>query len=518
MRKLLPAERPRWYGLKEDPKHVDKECGYTPQTSDITDSRANRDITEAWNGKPCFALNKTKDPRTISIGDLKLISPLQIGGGSFPEGGILPAQAAGIPWIPGSSVRGSLLHYLREHWDRIPANEQAFWRTLLNENQTAWLPRKIRFENLFLEKSNLKPYPLNPQQPWQVFNQRDPKLGVQWQIPAGEGMNAPKYALNITLKEIPTEEQKSWVTQRMKEMLRHQGLGRGIHAGFGRIAERIPVGQWTIELQGMKPCVQQHKVESGQVTQQGQYRWSPQVLRANLRGWFTRLALPLLGIQNTERLTNKIFGGLGCPADLVLCSYKASDPLPALSIEDGLANGYANIPARDAHETWGIQVECNEPFQPLIGDLLNLAQQLGGLGPGWRRPPHQLTSFRGFRGSQFTLRNVKPLPLAPLIDSLKVQIRSLAGQYGIPVLSQPYLGTGCIFSIWESEDRKAWMEIVHGVCSTKTNPRPDWCGSSEHRPSGYSVRELKDRCRITVLDPDVVPTLKDIGFQQIWSA
>jgi len=42
MRKLLPAERPRWYGL-----HVDKECGYTPQTSDITDSRANRDITEA---------------------------------------------------------------------------------------------------------------------------------------------------------------------------------------------------------------------------------------------------------------------------------------------------------------------------------------------------------------------------------------------------------------------------------------------------------------------------------------
>lgn len=97
MRKLLPAERPRWYGLKEDPKHVDKECGYTPQTSDITDSRANRDITEAWNGKPCFALNKTKDPRTISIGDLKLISPLQIGGGSFPEGGILPAQAAGIP-------------------------------------------------------------------------------------------------------------------------------------------------------------------------------------------------------------------------------------------------------------------------------------------------------------------------------------------------------------------------------------------------------------------------------------
>lgn len=519
LRPLLPTQRSRWYGVKKHPEDPNRECGYTPQTSDIPDKPENRDITHAWNGKPFATFQNTADPHTVSIPDLKLISPLQIGGGSFPEGGILPAQVAGIPWIPGSSIRGSFLHYLRQNWQNIPAEEQAFWETLLNDDHTAWLPKKIRFENLFLDRSHLKPYPLNAQQSWQVFGEANRNLGVQWQLPADVTMNAPKYTLNITLKEIPTQAQKTWIIQRVKEMLRSQGLGRGIHAGFGRMAERIPTtGQWEIHLQGMKPCVQPHIIHHGRVEQTGQYRWSPQVLRANLRGWFTRLALPLLGRENTEKLTNQIFGGLGCPADLVLCSFRTTDRLPDLSMEDKLANGYANIPAHDAHETWAIRVECNDRFQPLIGNLLNLAQQLGGLGPGWRRPPHQLTRFRGFRGSQFTIKNVAPLPLTELINALNNQIRNLAGEYHIPLLGQPYRGMGCIVSIWESEEPDAWMDIVHGVCRTENNPgRPAWCGDSQHRPSGYAVKKLADRCRITVFDPDVEPTLRQEQFNRVWS-
>lgn len=524
-RLLLPAERPRWYGLKDNPKHVDQEKGWTPQTNDIVQKKdqrsTNRNILEAWNGKPIHSPSKTKDPNTISITDLKLISPLQIGGGSFPEGGILPAQVSGIPWIPGSSIRGSLLHYLRQNWHHIPPEEQAFWATLTNPTHTAWLPKKIRFECVYLDKSQLKPFPLNAQQSWQVFGEPNKHLGVQWQVPADVGMNAAKYTLNITLKETPTPDQKNWITQRMQEMLRYQGLGRGIHAGFGRMATGIPRGQWEIRLQGMKPCIQNHSPNKDD--QEGQYRWSPQVLRANLRGWFMRLALPSLGKQGAEALTNRIFGGLGCPAALILCSYKTESKLPPLLIPEGKRDGYVNIPASIAHETWEIQVECNEPFQELIGDLLNLAQQLGGLGPGWRRPPHVLSRFNGFRGSQFTLlaksKAVDLIPLRELLPRLEQKIRDLALTHGIPVLQQPYLGMGCIFSIWESKDKepKAWIEIVHRVCSTGASPRPDWCGNSESRPSGYSVREFQDRCRITVLDPKVAPTtLKQKGFQQVW--
>jgi hypothetical protein len=329
-------------------------------------------------------------------------------------------------------------------------------------------------------------------------------------------MNAPKYTLKITLKYPPTPQQKEWITTRAKEMLLHQGLGRGIHIGFGRLAERIPTGQWTLHLSGMKPCVQQHVIQGRQTIQQGEYRWNPQVLRANLRGWFLRLALPHFGREHSEQLTSRIFGGLGCPADLILCSYKLSDPLPPLKIDDGLSNGYANIPHRDAHETWGIRVECNQPFQPLIGDLLNLAQQLGGLGPGWRRPPHQLTSFRGFRGSQFEIKDVSPLPLQELLDRLNQQILDLARNYNIPQIAARYEGPGCLYSVWESQDHKAWTEIVHGICSTKNTAKPEWCGSSERRPSGYSVKQYKDRCWITVLDPDVIPALQDHEFDQIW--
>lgn len=109
-----------------------------------------------------------------------------------------------------------------------------------------------------------------------------------------------------------------------------------------------------------------------------------------------------------------------------------------------------------------------------------------------------------------------PVPLTELIPRLTQQIQDLAQKYGIPVLQQPYRGAGQVFSIWESQTSRAWMELVHGVCSTSANPRPDWCGSSEFRPSGYSVREIEDRCRITVLDPDVVPELVNMGFQQVW--
>ncbi|MCS6782536.1 MAG: RAMP superfamily CRISPR-associated protein [Gloeomargarita sp. SKYG98] len=531
-RPLLPTHRPRWYGLKVDLNHPDRERGYTPQTADITDNQANRDITQAWNGRFLTTPSPINPTHTVSIGNLKLISPLQIGGGSFPEGGILPAQVAGIPWIPGSSIRGSLLHYLRKHWHHLPPDEQAFWQTLTNAHQTAWLPRKIRFECIYLDKSQLKAFPLNldksqlkafplnPQQPWQIFNERDSRLGIQWQLPADVGINAATYTFNITLRAKLEPQHKSWISQRIQEMLRYQGLGRGTHAGFGRMAERIPQGQWQIHLQGMKPCVQPHIVQQGKVLQQGRYRWSPQVLRANLRGWFMRLALPLLGRDGADRLTNKIFGGLGCPAALILCSYKTPALLPKLSIPDGRKDGYANIPSSEAHETWEIQVECNEPFRELIGDLLNLAQQLGGLGPGWRRPPHRLARFNGFRGSQFTLlANSQPVPavaLPELISRLQQQIRHLAETYKVRILAQPYQGVGQIYSIWESDEPTAWEAIVHDVCSTGANPRPSWCGNSQDRPSGYAVRQLADRCRITVFDPDVEPTLQEEGFRRVW--
>jgi CRISPR-associated protein Cmr6 len=354
---------------------------------------------------------------------------------------------------------------------------------------------------------------------------------VQWQVPPTEvtGKSSKpttrfnQFPFQVVLKgdptklptiHPPTQQQLEWLRLRLTEMLKEQGIGRGTHSGFGRLGEDIPKGTWVLELTGMKPCIQQHK--KGE-KQEGLYRWSPQVLRANLRGHFMRLALNVLVREHAEDLTNKIWGGLKSPAQLTLTSYLKD------RIEDkDTPEGYKNIPAKTAHETWVIHVQTDKRFELLIGRLLEFASRMGGLGPGWRRPPHKLERFGGFRGSQFTVKTDQAeSALSDLIKHLLADIKSRAQEYGLRVnASQAVPG---IVSIWQGE-KEQWNELVHGVCRSKDNPRhpnpgrPPWCGDSEKRPSGYAVREHEDYCLVTVFDKAVEATLEGHKYERIWNS
>jgi len=501
----LPETLPKWYTVEPQ-----KNRGWTPQTSDIIRNNQNRDITNAWDGT--FTPLPTKNA-THTLKSLQVRTPIQVGGGSLPEGGILPAQIGGVPVIPGSSVRGALLSWLNTIWATIPNDEQAFWQTLLQADHSGWQPRKIRFETIWLR--DLKPFPLHAQQKWQLFDEKSKQLGVQWQVsPNPNTVNPDKFVLQVQLPQTPTPEQKAWLDNRLKEMLLQQGIGRGTASGFGRLSEHTPQGKWQLTLTGMKPCVQNHVPK---IKQTGEYRWSPQVLRANLRGYFHRLALSVLAPTQAQQLTDTIFGGLGCPAQLVLPSY-IQPILKTIKNDKVPKDGYANIPAKVAHEDWRIIVDCNDPFQDLIGHLLDLASRLGGLGPGWRRPPHELERFNGFRGSKFSIDDHTPdLDLATLIKTLKSQIKRLAQANNLSIpKTPPKPAPGHIVSIWQAPPQQ-WWDIVHGVCSTQNSKKPAWCGSSERRPSGYAIRQYETHCLATVFDPAVEDTLKAHGFDRIWS-
>lgn len=412
-----------------------------------------------------------------------------------------------MPCIPGSSVRGALLHWLRGRLDGFADEERAFWQGLLKPDRSGWQPRAIRFETIHLR--DLRPYPLHAQQSWQLYDQKSNKLGVQWQVSPQLKVNPDRFCLQVLLKDAPTADQKKWLKQRLEEMLWQQGIGRGGRSGFGRLSESMKYGHWEISLTGMKPCVQQHDLKK---KQQGKYRWSPQVLRANLRGLLTRLALREMTRENADRLTTRIFGGLGCPAALTLTSWLSGEPR-ALDVPQG----YANIPAAEAHKVWKIQVDCNEDFRDLIGDLLSLASRIGGLGPGWRRPPHKLTRFGGFRGSEFTVNQVDATEAtAVLMTRLRERVRTFAGQMGLRLQAPNGNVQGSIVSIWESKNAELWYDIVHGTCSTSAPNRPAWCGNSSDRPSGYAVRQFPDLCRVTVFDPAVEAELRQQGFQRVW--
>ncbi len=499
---LLPEELPKWYTVEEE-----KDRGWTPKTEDIIEGTGDPVTINAWDTKGSYC-PKNADAYTIRLDKLQIISPIQVGGGSFPEGGILPAQIGGVPCIPGSSIRGALLSWIQVKWAELDSEEQVFWQSLLASDRTHWLPRKIRFETILLK--NLKPYPLHAQQNWQLFDQKSNKLGIQWQVsPKPPSPNYDKFCLQVLLKNVCNNEQKTWLEKRLQEMLQCQGIGRGKASGFGRLAPKIPSGTWEIQLTGMKPCIQSHNPGRKQT---GQYRWTPQVLRANLRGYFTRLALSLFSHQTALELTNKIFGGLGCPARLILTSYLQSIPrMISKSSKD-----YTNIPASQAESTWVISVDCNKEFKPLIGGLLVLASRLGGLGPGWRRPPHTLQRFHGFRGSEFTVTpgNLEE-PLDELINCLRRLITQLGENYNWDAMSPPTVVPGCLISIWKGQVNQ-WHNIVHKVCSTTAQNRPQWCGSSENRPSGYAVRQYQDYCLITVFDQAVETTLTSQGFKSVW--
>ncbi|MFM6454924.1 MAG: RAMP superfamily CRISPR-associated protein, partial [Planktothrix sp.] len=299
----LPTELPKWYELQEG-----EEKGWTPKANQVDIP----EVRDAWNGKIYPEAGKNF---TVKLDRLQILSPIQVGGGSFPEGGILPAQIGGVPYIPGSSVRGSLLKYIRTIWSKIPNEEQQFWLTLLEPDLNGWQPLKIRFESILLK--DLKAFPLYAQQEWQIFDQKSNKLSLQWQVsPKPPHPNPDRFRLQVLLKNPPKPAEKTWLETRLKEMLERRGIGRGTASGFGRLATSIPTGKWELHLTGMKPCVRSHNQQ-----QTGQYRWSPQVLRATLRGYFIRFALDFLPRKQAELLTEKLFGGLGTLAKLRLTSY-----------------------------------------------------------------------------------------------------------------------------------------------------------------------------------------------------
>ena len=516
----LPTELPIWYQVKEG-----EEKGWSPQTSDIIQAPAkpeNKVIREAWYAKnnPTYTPQVRQNP-TLA---LQILTPIQVGGGSLPEGMILPAQIGGYPCIPGSSLKGALLNWVKSKWATLEDPEKNFWASLIQPDRSGWRPRAIRFQSIPL--SNLEPYPLNAQQSWQVFLEANKALSIQWQACPQEppSINPEKLGLQVILGQTSKPEEMQWLKARLREALEQQGVGRGKNSGFGRLAESIPNEFWKLELTGMKPGVQTHSPKDNI---QGKYRWSPQVLRANLRGWFMRLALAQLARKDAETLTDRIFGGFGSPARLKLVSYRVYAGKVVQknnNNQGGGGGGYANIPQTVANENWVIRVKCNEEFKPLAGQLLELAQRLGGLGPGWRRSPHVLTRFNGFRGSEFTTTtDYADRSLDDLLNTLNQSICTLAQEHHLRLNRPQALPTGAIHSIWKSDNKTQWEKIVHGVCSTKQREKlkvknesiPDWWGSTS-RPSSYSIRQHQDHCLITTFEAGVGQVLQQHNFKQIW--
>jgi hypothetical protein len=78
----------------------------------------------------------------------------------------------------------------------MTTEERGFWESLTADDRRSWQPCKIRFETIQLK--DLLPFPLHPQQCWQLFDQKSKKLAVQWQVsPKPPNSNADKFCLQV---------------------------------------------------------------------------------------------------------------------------------------------------------------------------------------------------------------------------------------------------------------------------------------------------------------------------------
>ena len=154
---------------------------------------------------------------------------------------------------------------------------------------------------------------------------------------------------------------------------------------------------------------------------------------------------------------------------------------------------------------------------------MSLASKLGGLGKGWRRPPHnkfkETINYDLYMGSSFSItpENTNS-SVQSLLENLKKQIGELAKNRGIKLVTFEEPPLGSIVSVWHS---MTWNgEIVHDICSTnkknrKGQKKPSWCGG-QNRPSGYAICDRGNYYIMTVFDRKIEEKLRE-SYSNVWT-
>ena len=173
---------------------------------------------------PCPPKNATH-----TLKSLQVRTPIQVGGGSLPEGGILPAQIGGVPVIPGSSgARCPAKAGSTPSGPPSPTTNKPSGKPSCRLTTAVGSPAKSRFGDHLAQRSQTLSPP-SPSKKWQLFDEKKQTAGrpvagfPQPQHP----VNPDKFVLQVQLPQTPTPEQKAWLDNRLKEMLLQQGIGRG---------------------------------------------------------------------------------------------------------------------------------------------------------------------------------------------------------------------------------------------------------------------------------------------------
>jgi CRISPR-associated protein Cmr6 len=301
----------------------------------------------------------------------------------------------GIPFIPGSSIKGLFLRLLKRKQNNPESVAGSIFEKYFAENKPEILRfhgaypvgdwgKKIPEQELQQKKEEKVPYLLvdvvHPQQPRQVEGKGSPKA-----IPIISFYN-PTFIFELSCTEKLSEEEWKAIYHLLKEALR-PGLGGKTSSGYGLLAipqDKYPV---SMRLEG---------IGVSSTLRGGKPEFRPNMFKATLRGHVSRL---LAGVCSEKNLVNKrvdeLFGSNTSPGlASIFWNYQdknlwrekiGKEKTPVYQIIGDL---YLDVRERNLENAQKRQ-------QARINDLklLQFALQftctMGGIGKSWRRVWHQ---------------------------------------------------------------------------------------------------------------------------------
>ena len=344
--------------------------------------KAERDCLELYQ----YLTEKTK---TIADETLEVSFPwrLRVGGMRGFRDLLLPAMHSiyGIPYIPASSIKGSIKAWAKKNRNIELAEIDRILGYLKGDKASMGT---VQILDAFPTKPCLSVDIASPQWKWEG---EKVKYGT---VPHHLlSMEKPNLVIGLAYTSRSTKNSddllkvKEWLQQALSE-----GIGSRVSTGYGRLNSNTSLRHrreykfqmWTQGMHGYNPPSKENKYE-------GDAEFRPTAVRGMLRYWFRAIALGLYSPKECKTLEGKLFGTL-----------EPETVEGSLRINVNLDDSKEDEQLFPCFYRGKIVLEAEEEKHlKLIEKVLNLSSHLGGIGRGARRPLH--LNDKRFRGCYWLL-------------------------------------------------------------------------------------------------------------------
>jgi len=292
--------------------------------------------------------------------------------------------ASGIPFYPGSSMKGAFRHACQQAEQVGDVPRGSCNRYCGDESEIT--PGSLRFFGA---------YPTNdwteglldlvhPQQGWQVKtrNTRDKPRGESAYAQVSLYKPTLRFAISSAKPLPPPQWEEIW---QIWERAIATGLGSKVSTGYGQTSKTSHPVIYRASLQGQGQAAKL-------IDDTGEFRHN--IFRASLRGHALRIFGGLTEAKIAEQLVEDLFGGIqGKKSTVGLLGLQFQES--KLEIQPFGRDNYAQ-PAYyvEGDLTWFLTQTLSNPEQEqilkkLVASLMQFAMMLGGFGKSWRRVDHR---------------------------------------------------------------------------------------------------------------------------------